>query len=303
MTTPDPSAHYSIGDIAEETGITPETLRVWERRYGAPVPNRMPSGHRRYSGAQMIWLRDVAEALARGMRPGRVLKMPPDVLRAALGELSGPDTDPADHREVFAYIEAFDGDALADHLRQAAKENDTLSFLEHHLAPLVASVGRGWAEGRLSVRHEHFFTATASDVLRALVAAMPRHRAHPRIVLSTLEGEWHGLGLQMAVMLAGAHGIIPYVLGVSTPDVDLVRTVVDLEAHVLGVSVSLATGGIETDRRLAALRSELPASVDLVVGGEGARRGRRGPRGIRYVQSLADWDGYLRGFEADTAAN
>ncbi|MDJ0976299.1 MAG: MerR family transcriptional regulator [Planctomycetota bacterium] len=299
MTTPETREHYSIGDIAEETGITPETLRVWERRYGAPVPTRMPSGHRRYSGDQLIWLRDVAEALARGLRPGRVLRMPPEMLRATLGELAGPETSPADHEDVFALLEAFDGDALRTHLLETARKTSALEFLENDLAPLVASVGRGWAEGRLSVRHEHFFTATTSDVLRSLVAQQERDRKTPRIVLSTLEGEWHGLGLQMAMLIAGAHGLAPYVLGVSTPDEDLVRTAVDIEADVLGVSVSLATGGIDTDRRLAALRTALPDTVELVVGGEGARRGRRGPRGIRYVAGLGEWNAYLEALTSE----
>ena len=38
----------SIGQICEETGLTADVIRVWERRYGFPVPVRRPSGHRRY---------------------------------------------------------------------------------------------------------------------------------------------------------------------------------------------------------------------------------------------------------------
>ena len=62
--------HYSIGEIAERTGITVDTVRVWERRYGRPVPVRLPSGHRRYTEDHLVWLRRVAEALALGRRAG-----------------------------------------------------------------------------------------------------------------------------------------------------------------------------------------------------------------------------------------
>jgi len=38
-----------IAEVSRRTGISTETLRIWERRYGFPQPDRRPSGHRRYS--------------------------------------------------------------------------------------------------------------------------------------------------------------------------------------------------------------------------------------------------------------
>jgi DICT domain-containing protein len=42
----------SIGDFVSRTGVTEPTLRMWERRYGFPRPERTESGHRRYSEDQ-----------------------------------------------------------------------------------------------------------------------------------------------------------------------------------------------------------------------------------------------------------
>jgi DICT domain-containing protein/predicted DNA-binding transcriptional regulator AlpA len=42
------TATLTIGDLAERTGLTPATLRVWESRHGFPRPKRLESGHRRY---------------------------------------------------------------------------------------------------------------------------------------------------------------------------------------------------------------------------------------------------------------
>ena len=39
----------SIGDFVTRTGVAEPTLRIWERRYGFPMPQRTASGHRRYS--------------------------------------------------------------------------------------------------------------------------------------------------------------------------------------------------------------------------------------------------------------
>ena len=76
----------SIGDVANATGISTDTIRVWERRYGKPVPIRLPSGHRRYTVDQMHWLRRVAEALAQGARPSKVVKADEAELDAFLQE-------------------------------------------------------------------------------------------------------------------------------------------------------------------------------------------------------------------------
>ncbi len=40
---------FNMKVVVEETGIKPDTLRAWERRYGLPEPNRTQGGHRLYS--------------------------------------------------------------------------------------------------------------------------------------------------------------------------------------------------------------------------------------------------------------
>lgn len=42
-------ASLSIGDLAQRTGLSPATLRMWEQRHGFPLPHRLESGHRRYN--------------------------------------------------------------------------------------------------------------------------------------------------------------------------------------------------------------------------------------------------------------
>src|SRR5271154_5123901 len=65
----------SIGAVAKATGFSPDTLRVWQKRYGFPIPRRKPSGHRLYSTADVRRLRRISEALARGHRPGQVVPL------------------------------------------------------------------------------------------------------------------------------------------------------------------------------------------------------------------------------------
>ena len=67
MTEPNKMENFiSIGELARLTGITTHTLRVWEKRYGSPSSQRLPSGHRRYPKEDVPRLRAVAKALGWG---------------------------------------------------------------------------------------------------------------------------------------------------------------------------------------------------------------------------------------------
>lgn len=57
----------SISDVVARTGVGESTLRMWERRHGFPVPDRLPGGHRRYSEDQLELVRQVVAARAAGL--------------------------------------------------------------------------------------------------------------------------------------------------------------------------------------------------------------------------------------------
>jgi DICT domain-containing protein len=73
-----------IQHVAERAGISPATLRVWEERYGFPLPARLPSGHRRYTEDQADQVRAVLAAREAGMS-----------LPAAIERVAGARHEPA----------------------------------------------------------------------------------------------------------------------------------------------------------------------------------------------------------------
>ncbi len=58
---------FSIRDVVERTGVAEGTLRMWEHRHGFPEPERLPSGHRRYSARDVELIRRVAAERAAGL--------------------------------------------------------------------------------------------------------------------------------------------------------------------------------------------------------------------------------------------
>jgi MerR family transcriptional regulator, light-induced transcriptional regulator len=62
------SASYTIGELSEQTGVSPATLRMWEIRYGFPDPRRRESGHRRYTGDDVEDIREIVRMRSEGLR-------------------------------------------------------------------------------------------------------------------------------------------------------------------------------------------------------------------------------------------
>lgn len=283
----------SIGRLSKAVGIPVETLRIWERRYGNPQPTRLPSGHRRFYPDQVRQLRRVRDALALGHRPGQILRLEPQELTHLLEQETTPDR-PDSSEQVLVAVRGFEAEELRNQLRRAWSREGTLPFLSRFLDPVLVMVGHEWAEGGLDVRHEHFLTEIVEDFLRATRADLHADAHGPALLLSTPPGELHGLGVQMAAVVATLAGLRPRILGTDTPLEDIVMSVAEARAVGVALSVSVASGGVETDQFVARLRGKLPLSIPIFLGGRGARRVRRSPRGVAY---LPDWETALAEFE------
>lgn len=57
----------SIRDVTRRTGVETATLRMWEQRHGFPDPERLPSGHRRYSHIDVELIRQVTRDRETGL--------------------------------------------------------------------------------------------------------------------------------------------------------------------------------------------------------------------------------------------
>jgi DNA-binding transcriptional MerR regulator/methylmalonyl-CoA mutase cobalamin-binding subunit len=287
----------SAGQLAAEVGLAAATLRAWERRYGRPVPRRLPSGHRRYDAEQVRFVRRVVEGLARGHRLGLLMRAGDAELERLLGEPPAAAERLAPRRllELAGQWRAREIEAA---LRDSYERLGPRAFIEQHVAPLFRGVGAAWAAGSAGVRHEHFVSGVVDDLLRSLRRELPEPDDGARVVvLATLEGEQHALGLQMAALVAAARAFRPLLLGASAPLLDIVAAARESGAAGVAVGVSPATAGAATDRVLSELRARLPARVRLLVGGSLARGVRRGPRGVTYLgaDGLAAFESWLDG--------
>jgi len=278
------SPGLSIGALAAATGLGVETLRAWERRYGRPRPARRASGHRRYGPAEVAWLRLVAQAVGAGARPSEVVPLSLPALRRLVPAAAAASAAP-----WLVSVRRFDATGLARSIVRAhAAAPNPAAFLDDDLVPFLAAIGARWAGGRLGIRHEHFATEVVGAVLARLLARVRVSARAPALVLATLPGERHGLGLAMAALVAADRGVRPRSLGPDTPPEEIVAAVDEGRADAVAIAVSAATGGPAARRGIARLRALLPAGVPLLVGGGGVVGPRRLPVGVRRCGSFRD---------------
>src|ERR1051326_51442 len=62
-----PNELLRIGELSKRSGVSPELLRAWERRYGLLRPQRSPGGLRLYAPEDLERVRAMQRHLADGL--------------------------------------------------------------------------------------------------------------------------------------------------------------------------------------------------------------------------------------------
>jgi DNA-binding transcriptional MerR regulator/methylmalonyl-CoA mutase cobalamin-binding subunit len=273
MTT---STIFSIAAVERETRLSKDVLRVWERRYGFPQPVRDANGERCYPADQVERLRLIKRLMDQGHRPGSLAALAHEQLAALAapqrGAAAGGEAPGSAIVELLEKIRAREPAGFHHALRQCLARQGLERFVDQTVAPLTTAVGDCWEDGSFDVFDEHFYTESAERLLRQAIADLPAARQGPRILLTTVPGEQHGLGLLMAEATFALEGATCIALGTETPLLDIARASTAYGAGVVALSFSSAYPRRQVAPVLAQLRQALPDGVELWAGGAGIAR-------------------------------
>ena len=284
----------SIAAVERDTGLSKDTLRVWERRYGYPLPERDAVGERAYPLDQVEKLRIVKRLLDAGHRPGRVVSLPVDELQRLSESMLGAAprsglAEPApDLRVYLALLREHDVEGLRRLLAQALGRHGLARFVTELVSPLNTLVGEAWMRGQMEIFEEHAYTESIQVVLRNAIASLPDAAAfdRPRVLLGTFPGEPHGLGLLMAEAMLVIEGARCLSLGVQTPVWDLVLAANAYRCDIVALSFTGCMNPNAVIAGLTELRSKLPLVVKLWAGGLAPVLHRRPIDGVHAIATL-----------------
>ena len=260
---------YPIRAVSNETGLSVDTLRAWERRYKAVVPARTRRGrvYTRQDIERLVLLRKCTEL---GYSIGQIARWEDQQLREALNRL---EQSP----------EMVDAGDIIVRLMNALKSFDTVQFdrelgrvtilyspeaLVHRVVlPFMKSVGDQWKAGRLTIAQEHFASANLRNVLGAMLRFYSRSNSEISLIFATPKEEFHEFGILAAAMIAAAGGLNVLYLGTNIPADEILHVLKQTSPKAVVLGWKAANGAEQSLVEIKKLSKTMPRRIELWIGG------------------------------------
>jgi DNA-binding transcriptional MerR regulator len=268
---------HSIAAVSKLTGVSCHTLRVWERRYGFPIPERSASGHRRYSHDQVQKLRQLALVVQTSREPIaeviRRLKLEAPSSND-LPAMPAPISNKGSYFLLLHKLVAGDCAACESEFDRLSQVFEPAELIERVIHPLLVEAGEGWFRKEYHVFHERLITVFLRRKLAELIDIARRKQGQPshEVVAGTVQGDRHEGGVMMFNYAMEVRGWRVHNMGVDLPVVEYRAAVAELRPSALALSFVLSRNIKKRFQELETIRS-----VPVFVGG----------RSIINYQSLA----------------
>lgn len=276
----------SIGTVERDTGIARDTLRIWERRYGFPEPVRNNKGERMYPEVQLRRLQRIRRLLDQGLRPGKVVGLDEKDLDKLEANLYSSVPLSKEVANLLTLLQNTGDIELEAALSDIYRQQGMQVFLTQTIVPLLYTVGERWAMGTLQIFEEHLLSEVLIRFLNSEISLLQKTAIKPRVLLATLPGEKHTLGLLMLAAMLSSKNISVVNIGGEVPLDQIVAAVERFDANILGLTFSAAYQYENIRSDLKELRESLAEGVDIWMGGEGAKRLRKLPVGVTKFTSF-----------------
>jgi methanogenic corrinoid protein MtbC1 len=273
MSTGRAAAIYNVRVVVRETGLRPDTLRAWERRYGVPRPVRSEGHQRRYSQQDVDQLRWLVARQREGMTIGRAVDLWNQLVAKGEDPLQispAVTTPPASVSSLHAIDDiraawvqaclAFDESTAAVCLTHAYALYTPEDVSVEVVARGLAEIGDLWYQAKASVHHEHFASEMVLRHFERLIAAAPPLWHSQHILVACAPGEQHSIAGLFISTLLRRHGWQVTFLGADVPAENVGAAIAQTQPDlVILLAQRLATAGnlLEIARRIAPLGPRL----------------------------------------------
>jgi methanogenic corrinoid protein MtbC1 len=284
---------HPVRVVVARTGLAPDLLRAWERRYGVVAPSRSRGRHRLYSDDDVERLRLLADLTSRGQRIRHLAPLTLETLRARTSQnprRKRPDRSPAAHAPrppsqalaaAMRAVEDFDAPALELALRTASARIGPDDMIDTLMVPLLRAIGDAWHRGVLTPANEHLASAAARATLTWIRERVALPEAAPRIAVATPQGQLHELGALLVAATATTRGWRVVYLGANLPTSDILSAARRADCTTIALSIVYPAADPTLRSGLRSMVKAMPRSLALLIGGGaapsyGAAVGRRG---------------------------
>ncbi len=287
----DSASAMSIAAVELDCGLSKDTLRVWERRYGFPAPVRDDHDERLYPADQVGKLRLLRRLIDAGHRPGKIVTRSLEELTALARPVAGRPAamESAEVRDVLDLLRAHRTERLREALAGQVLQHGLGAFAMEVAPDLAKAVGAAWSRGDLEIHEEHLFTEQLTAVLRSAINGVLNGRLSsdpPRVLLTTFPQEPHALGILMAEAVFVLQGCPTVSLGARVPIPEIASAARAHGAQIVALSFSACMTSAQAHGGLAELRRTMDPAVQIWAGG--SCPGLRARDGVSVLRTLVD---------------
>ncbi|MDZ4298543.1 MAG: MerR family transcriptional regulator [Moraxellaceae bacterium] len=277
-----------INAVERETGVSKELLRMWERRYGFPNPDRDEQGDRIYDMDQIAKLRLLRRLIDHGFRPGKIINLPVAELERLIRSQGQSQLNiaPELEQELLQLLKDRDVNQIRDYLSHQLIKMGLESFIVEFLQHANFIVGDAWMRGAIEVHEEHLFSEQVQTLVRQAITNLRPAVHPPRVLLATPPEETHTLGILMVEALLRLDGIEAISYGAQMPVRDITAATAKNKIDIVAMSFSASYPTSKAIEYLEELRFKLPLTVEIWGGGAALRSTRRSVEAVQFIQDL-----------------
>lgn len=287
-----PKVLLPINAVERETGISKELLRMWERRYSFPYPERDAQGDRIYPPDQVNKLRVIRRLIDAGFRPGKIVNLTLAELEQLVNSHQPANlqvitkSPPHLEQELLAVLKSRDPYAVSQYLNHQLIRMGLEAFVLDLMQHANSFVGDAWMRGLIEIYEEHLYTEQVQNIVRNAMSNLRPSTQKPRIMLTTAPEEVHTLGIMMVEALLRLDEVDAISFGAQMPIRDIHNAVTRHQVDVVLLSFSASYPSNRAIEFLEELRFRLPLSVAIWTGGGGLRSSRREIEDVQVIGSL-----------------
>ncbi|MDA3903702.1 MAG: MerR family transcriptional regulator [Desulfuromusa sp.] len=259
-----------IQQLSQEVGIGVDTLRIWERRYGFPNPERNSRGHRSYPEPQVEELRIVKKMQNLGLQPSKIFALSGAERRELLEQKQSSNL--FENSALLRLVSELEPFEIDRELRHSLEAMGPQEFVYQLGLPLIHALDQGWTNGTISIAREHLVSDRLELLLKEqLRIALPQTDRN-RLLCLTLSGERHKLGLLMSAVLFQCEGLECLFLNEELPLSEVPLLAGQLGVSGVALSFSAHYSGRQAKNNLATLRNSLDPNIKLIAGGHAVQQ-------------------------------
>jgi DNA-binding transcriptional MerR regulator len=244
LSDPSTRSDYSIAAVSKLTGVSCHALRVWERRYGFPVPERSASGHRRYNPDQVRLLSRIADLMREGSSIGELIA---DLNAGRLSATRAP-VEPIDRladRSAGGLVDRLLAGDLAKaeaFFHRISQGLSPVELIDRVIEPALVDVGERWFRRECGIFQERFASGFVRRKLECLLEVLQRGNLRPRhtALIGTVQGDRHEGGVLILGVLLELSGWRALLLGVDLPVAEYQKAIDLWRPDALGLSFVLS---------------------------------------------------------------